>query len=163
MHIIVSGDKHSKMKRDMYKLNPRKCRLQLFEKPKVKLSPLGTNHGCFSWAGDSIRQVKAATITKFKRSAGSRSQTCLESNYTCTVQHFFLMHSSNCYLPRACFNVYPIHYYIAAWSLPLASVKCTLAATCIFMRRPFRSIYVILKKGLEDMNKFIKESDNISR
>ena len=113
------------MKRDMYKLNPRKCRLQLFEEPKVKLSPLGTNHGCSSGAGDSIRQVKAATITKFKRSAGSRSQKSLVSNYTCTVQHFFLMHSSNCHLPRACFTIYLIHYYIAALSLPLASVKCS--------------------------------------
>ena len=79
------------------------------------------------------------------------------SNYTCTVQHFFLIHSSNCHLPRACFTIYPIHYYIAALSLPLASVECrsaghvkmqvTLAATCIVMRRPFSSIYVILKKG----------------
>ena len=42
-------------------------------------------------------------------------------------------------------------------------MQVTLAATCIFMRRPFSSIYVILKKGLEVMNKFIKESDNVSR
>ena len=42
-------------------------------------------------------------------------------------------------------------------------MQVRLAATCIVMRRPFSSIYVILKKGLEDMNKFIKESDNVSR
>ena len=42
-------------------------------------------------------------------------------------------------------------------------MQVTLESTCIFVRRPFSSIYVILKKGLEDMIKFIKESDNISR
>ena len=38
--------------------------------------------------GSNMKQVKAANITKFKRSAGSSPQKYLVSNYTCTVQHF---------------------------------------------------------------------------